>query len=187
MRIALVIVCLAGLGAVGLAGGALAPRITQTAIAGAKLDRAPAAYRQALGGTGRWERGTPGNPGMPDNYARLVFARAKVSVYFADGTHRGALVTTWNKRYRTAAGVGPCSTVRRLKAVYGTRLKPSKFNTHNGVVHAYTLGKNLIFASNDRVIVEAVGLYDGSDPKVLEPGGSLSYAGFITLSETRCS
>jgi hypothetical protein len=187
MRITVAIAGLAGLVAAGLAGGAVTPQITQTAVAGAKLARAPAAYRQALGGMGRWERGTPANPGMPRDYARLVFAKRKVSVYFVDGRKRGAIVTTWNKRYRTAAGVGPCSTVERLKAAYGTRLTPSKFNTINGVVYAYTLGKNLIFASNDQATVEVVGLYNGSDPTVLEPGGSLSYAGFITLSETRCS
>ena len=187
MRTTLAIACLAGLVAANLAGGAVTPQITQTAIAGAKLGRAPAAYRQALDGTGRWARGVPGNPGIPDNYARLVFRKAKVSVYFVDGTNTGALVTTWNKRYRTAAGVGPCSTLERLKAAYGARLTPSKFNTIDGVVYAYTLGKNLIFASNNQSTVEVVGLYNGSDPKVSEPGGSLSYAGFITLSETRCS
>lgn len=48
---------------------------------------------------------------------------------------------------------------------------------------AYTLGKNLIFASNNHIYVEVVGLYNGSDPNVGKPGGSLSWAGYISLSE----
>jgi hypothetical protein len=42
---------------------------------------------------------------------------------------------------------------------------------------AYTLGKNVIFASNNQSYVEVVGLYDGSDPDVEIPGSSLSLAG----------
>jgi hypothetical protein len=54
-------------------------------------------------------------------------------------------------------------------------------------VYAYTLGKNLIFASNSpHTIVEVVGLYNGSDPSVGKPGGTLSYAGGIALTERAC-
>jgi hypothetical protein len=108
-------------------------------------------------------------------------------VYFSNRANKGVVTATWNKAYGTAAGVGPCSPIWRLQVSYPTRLlRPSKFNTIHSVVFAYTLGKDLIFASNNLRTVEAVGLYDGSDPHVDKPGGSLSYAGFITLSETRC-
>jgi hypothetical protein len=134
----------------------------------------------------RSTRVSSGQLWQPEDRSRLVFSKRKLSVYFVDGIKGSTEITTWNPTYRTAAGVGPCTTIPRLKVAYGRRLKPSKFNTQGGVVYAWTVGKNLIFASNNHLVVEAVGLYDGSDPHVSEPGGSLSYAGFITLSETRC-
>ena len=162
------------------------PAITQTSIAGAKLGLSTKVYKQLLGRPVRRLRGTPDNPGQPEDRSRLVFTKHKLSVYFVDGRDAATEITTWNKAYRTAAGIGPCSTIARLKAVYGPRLKPSKFSTQQGVTYAWTVGQNLIFASNNRQVVEAIGLYDGSDPQVNEAGGSLSYAGFITLSEKRC-
>ena len=168
------------------AGSVTRPAITQNSIAGATLGLPQSNYEQLLGQPFHTSRGTPQNPGQPDNYSRLAFSKRKLSVYFVDGADKGVVVATWNKAYRTAAGIGPCSTIRRLKRIYGKRLKPSKFNTQHGVVSAYTLGKNLIFATNNQVTVDAVGLYDGSDPHANESGGSLSYAGFITLSEKAC-
>jgi hypothetical protein len=179
-------VCMIGAGVLITAGAAKAPVITQESIAGAKLGLTASAYKQLLGKPVHKYRGTPGNPGQPEDRWRLVFPKRKVSVYFVDGTNAGTEVSTWNKAYKTAAGIGPCSTIKQLKRAYGKRLKQSPFNTVKGIAYAWTVGKNLIFASNDRHVVEAIGLYDGSDPHVAEPGGSLSYAGFVTLSETRC-
>ena len=186
MKLAFLIVCVAGLGVATTGGASVAPEITQSAIAKANLGQTSSAYKHVLGTPVRRLRGTTVDPGSPEDYSRLVFGKRKLSVYFVDGADKGVLVTTWNKAYRTAAGVGPCSTIKRLKAVYGARLKPSKFNTQHGVVYAYTVGRNLVFASDSQTIVDAVGLYDGSDPNVGQPGGSLSYAGFITLSESAC-
>jgi hypothetical protein len=179
--------CLIGAGVLIAAGAAKAPAIRQTSIAGAKLGLPASAYKQLLGKPVHKYRGTPGNPGEPEDRSRLVFSKRKLSVYFVDGTDAATEITTWNKAYKTAAGIGPCSSIRRLKRAYGKQLKRSKFNTINGLTYAWTVGKNLLFASNDRHVVEAIGLYDGSDPHVAEPGGSLSYAAFVTLSETRCS
>ena len=184
--IVLIGACLVGAGVLIAAGAASSTAITQTSIRGAKLGLSASAYKQLLGRPVSRVRGTPGNPGQPEDWSRLVFSQRKLSVYFVDGLPGATMVTTWNKSYRTAAGIGPCSTVKRLKAVYGSRLKPSKFSSQGGVTYAWTVGRNLIFASNDHRIVEVVGLFDGSDPAVSQPGGSLSYAGFIALSETRC-
>ena len=49
----------------------------------------------------------------PDNYTRLVFPKRKINVYFKDGVDSAIQITTWNKAYKTAAGIGPCSSVRR--------------------------------------------------------------------------
>jgi hypothetical protein len=51
---------------------------------------------------------------------------------------------------------------------------------------AYTLGKNLIFASNNQSYVEVVGLYDGSDPKVENPEVPFLGREHITLSDRSC-
>ena len=88
------------------------------------------------------------------------------------------LVTTWNRAYRTAAGIGPCSTVAQLKKAYGSKLKPSAFNTQHGSVYVYTLG-DLLFAAADLETVNAVGLYDSKAPDARRKGGSLAYAGFV--------
>ena len=63
---------------------------------------------------------------LENNYSRLVFTKRKVEVYFKGTVDKGVEITTWNKAYKTAAGVGPCSTVAKLKAAYGNKLKPFK-------------------------------------------------------------
>jgi hypothetical protein len=162
------------------------PAITQESIGGAKLGLPARTYKKMLGKPAfKLPLSLPS--GRPSSWSRLVFGRRGLSVYFAPRKTRGAVITTWNPRYKTAAGVGPCSTLTELQLTYGNRLKPSKFNTIHGVVFAYNLGKNLIFASNNHTYVEVVGLYDGSDPNVGKPGGSLSWAGYITLSERTCN
>ena len=161
------------------------PAITQESIDGAKLGLSARAYKKLLGPSFRVPLyNASGN--KPTGWSHLVFGNRGLGVYSAPKKKRGAVVTTWNRSYTTAAGFGPCSTITELKLAYGNQLKPSKFNTQHGVVFAYTLGKNLIFASNNHHYVEVVGLYNGSDPNVGKPGGSLSWAGYITLSERVC-
>jgi len=181
-RIVTAAACLA-IVAFATAADARTPPITQTSIGGAKLGLSASAYKRLLGKP-NFKLPLNDPAGKPTGWSRLVFLN--VTVYFPPRKTRGAVVTTWARSYKTAAGTGPCSTLTDLRLAYGNRLKPSKFNTQHGVVFAYTLGKNLIFASNNKSYVEAVGLYNGSDPNVGNPGGSLSWASYITLSERAC-
>jgi hypothetical protein len=161
--------------------------ITQESIGGAKLGLSARTYKQLLGKPVlRLPLYRPS--GQPSGWSRLVFPKRGLSVYFAPKKIRGAVITTWNRSYKTAAGLGPCSTITELKLAYGNQLKPSKFDTIHGVmyVYAYTLGKNLIFASNNQGYVEVVGLYNGSKSNVAKAGSSLSWARYITLSDRTC-
>ena len=181
-------------------GGMLATRddgppprvsISQTAIAGATLGQTEQAYKQLYGPGWRSDILT-----LP-NFRALIFVHQGQSVYFDPDTGRSIIVTTWNPEHRTSAGVGPCSSLQELEAVYGSALKPSRWNTHEGKIYAYTVGPNLLFAFNGRPPnpskrVTAVALYDGDGPKndgrgVDVKSGTLPFAGYIALSESVCS
>ena len=87
--------------------------------------------------------------------------------------------------------------IEELKSAYGSALKPSRSNTQEGKIYAYTLGKNLLFALNGRPPnpskhVTAVALYDGDGPHddgrgVDVKDGTLPFAGYIALSESVCT
>jgi hypothetical protein len=70
----------------------------------------------------------------PTGWSHFIFGNRGLGVSFAPKKKRGAVVTTWNRSYTTAAGFGPCSTITELKLAYGNQLKPSKFNTQHGFV-----------------------------------------------------
>ncbi len=154
----------------------------QRSIAGARIGLPASSYTKLLGGPS-YKHAVPELPG---HWSRLVFGPRGLSVYFKGKETGSAVIATWDRKYRTAAGVGPCSTLSELKLAYGSQLKPSKFNTQHGVVYAYTVGKNLIFSVANQSDVGVVDLYNGSDPKVEKPGGSRSYAGAISLIERTC-
>lgn len=159
---------------------------TQESIGGAKLGLSARAYKMLLGKpVFRAPLFTPARV-QPTGWSYLVFGKRELSVYFAPQKDRGAVITTWSRSYKTAAGVGPCSTIAELKLAYGNRLKSSKFSTFHGVVHAYTRRRNLIFESTNHSYVEAVGLYNGGDPNVEKPGGSLYWAAHIALVARTC-
>jgi tRNA A-37 threonylcarbamoyl transferase component Bud32 len=165
--------------------------ITQTAIAGATLGLTESAYKE-LYGLG-WRADVVTAPSFPV----LIFQFRRQAIYFDPDTRRANIITTWNKNHRTAAGVGPCSTIEELKSAYGSALKPSRWSTQQGKVYAYTLGKNLLFAASGRPpnpskFVTAVALYDGDGPRndgsgVDVQSGTLPFAGFIALNESTCS
>lgn len=170
----------AAAGVVTAAAVAASPvAITETAIQGARIGLRSAAYEQLLG-----KPATSSKPQQPEGWTKIAFPKRQMSVYFPGA--KAAVITTWNRSYRTAAGIHPCSTIAQLKKAYGKQLKPSPFNTQHGVVYAYTVGKNLLFATNSLTQVDVVALYDGSAPGAQGHGRTLAYAGFVALSETPC-
>ncbi len=164
--------------------------ISQTSIAGAKLGLQKQAYKD-LYGVG-WREDIFSAP----NFEVLIYFGRKLSLYFDDETRKAIIVTTWNREHRTAAGVGPCSTIEELRSAYGTALEPSPWNTQEGKVYAYTVGENLLFAAsgkppNPTTYVTAVALYDGNGPNDDGTGvdvrnGTLPFAGFVVLNEAQC-
>jgi hypothetical protein len=168
-----------------VAGGvaaAAAPELTQGSIHGVRVGLRASSYSTLLGKPSYRDA----VPDLPNHWSRLVFGPRGLSVYFEGRRPLAADVATWNRKYKTVAGVGPCSTLSELKLAYGANLKPSKFNTQHGVVYAYTVGKNLVFSVENHSYVGVVVLYDGSDPRVNKAGGSRSYAGAISLIERTC-
>jgi hypothetical protein len=132
----------------GLLLGA-SPAITPSSIGGVHLGATRAQARAQLTAPVRLDR-------LEDGYVRLVSVREKVESYFRTGTSGVAVVTTWNRRSKTAAQIGPCSTVGALKRAYGTRLVPFR---QGGRIVAYRLGQ-LIFTveGGKKVGVVALGL-----------------------------
>jgi predicted Ser/Thr protein kinase len=155
------------------------PSITQTAIAGARLGHMPAYYKKLLGG---WRAQRLTEPGFPS----LAFQQPEVAVYFPAKEKPAHIITTWNRHDRTAGGIGPCSTIRQMKKVYGARIKPTwAGNTHNGKQWSYALGKNLLFATQDQRTIADVTLYRG-DPRNTRGGSPQSWANYVASVETAC-
>jgi tRNA A-37 threonylcarbamoyl transferase component Bud32 len=159
------------------------PSITQAAIAGARLGLPAEDYKRRLGG---WRAETLTEPKFP----ALVFQDPQIGVYFPAKGKRANIITTWNKEYRTAKGIGPCSTVKEMKKAYGDALRPSRAGTSpdGKTVWAYTVGENLLFAvrpKQQKVVV--VALYDGGAPGATKRGGSQSYANYVAQVEVPCT
>ena len=175
---------LAALAAVAVLGVVLAtrhdsaqtpPQITPASIAGATLGLTKSDYK-ALFGVG-WREEIFQGP----NYPTLRYSDRKVAIYFASRTSPAVAITTWNKDFRTAAGIGPCSSVEDLKNAYGNALRPSPRNTIDGKAYAYIVG-HLIFGANGRpphpsTHVTAVGIYSGI---------TLGFAAYVVLNEPSC-
>jgi hypothetical protein len=162
------------------------PTITANSIRGVKLGLSAASVEKLLGKPYSAQQAAGGDlslPGFqqPESDRRVVFPRLKMDVYFKQGSDRAIEITTWNKSFRTAAGIGPCSTVAQLKKAYGKRLKPSPHATQNGNVTVYLVG-SLLFADEDLEHVTAVGLakphtsheLDGEAAFVIQPPDQIS-------------
>ncbi len=162
-------------------GQADAASITPTSIAGAPLGLRAEAYEEHFGKP--WQFSTQPNSG----HRILTFPNRGIAVYFKGFTDTAVEIITWNGHDRTAAGVGPCSTIAGAKRTYGKAFKPSPTNTQKGLVYAYLLEKNLIFAANGvppSPTVTAVGLFYGDAPDAAKPGGALSFAGYLAIDAT---
>jgi hypothetical protein len=171
--------------------GAGSPAIQPGSIAGAKLGLGKAAYKHQLGSAVRFEAAGGGDmsePGFqqPADYARLVFTKRKINIYFKGGVDHAIQITTWNKAYKTKEGIGPCSSLAQLKAAYGKRLQPNPMNTNRdtGEVYSYVVGRTLLFNLTDTPgaiprQVNAVTLFDGHGPGWKKAGSALAYAGFV--------
>jgi hypothetical protein len=185
MKVRVVAVVALFFAVVATGSGASPATINQHSIGAARLGLTAAQYRQLFGATGlKMELDYPN--GAPTGWTKLVFAHPGIAVYFRPHHTRAEIITTWNPRYRTADGIGPCSMLDNVKLTYGKRLKPSRWNTQHGHSYAYVLGKNLMFTPNDSPYINVVGLYDGSAPSADRPGGSYPWAGYITQSERTC-
>ena len=115
---------IAAVGALLMAGGAAlgvgSTLINQSSIAGKGTGLAQSAYRNTFGRAqvNRLEGGI----------VRLNFSSTTTEVYFprAGGAKADAIVTG-NQSYRTAAGIGPCSTYGELKAAYPALVRVPKW------------------------------------------------------------
>ncbi len=158
---------------------AAAAAISQTAIAGATLGRPSAIYKTLFGG---YRESTIAGPG----YDMLAFQQPEVAVYFPSRGKGAIIITTWNKNYRTAKGIGPCSTVAAMKRAYGNAVKPSRDSAlSDGRAYGYVVGNNLVFETQDLSTISAVGLYRGS-PQNTGGGSPQAYAHYVTANETAC-
>jgi tRNA A-37 threonylcarbamoyl transferase component Bud32 len=151
------------------------PQITAASIAGATLGLTNDDYK-ALFGVG-WREEIFEGP----NYPTLRYFSRKVAIYFESPGGPAVAITTWNRDFRTAAGIGPCSSIDDLKNAYGNALQPSPENTIDGKAYAYVVG-HLIFGANGKpphpsTHVTAVGIYSGI---------TLGFAAYVLLSEPSC-
>ncbi|HET7128885.1 MAG TPA: serine/threonine-protein kinase [Gaiellaceae bacterium] len=167
------------------------PAVTQSSIEGVHLGMTIPQVKRLLGSP--WRQDVFSAPGFPT----LIFHARDLSAYFDGQKPRVVIVTTWNPAYHIAGGIGPCSKIEDAKRVFGSDLKPSRWNTQHGRVFGYTLGQNLFLAmiGTPKRVTDTIGvvaLYDGDGPNndgrgVDVSGGTLPFAGFVALSETTCS
>ena len=156
---------------------ARAAAITPTSIAGATLGLRKDDYK-AFFGVG-WREEVFEGP----NYPTLRYFARGLAVYFEQAGGPAVEITTWNEDFRTAAGIGPCSSIEDLKRAYGNALKPSPENLIDGKPYAYIVGDHLVFGANGKppnpsTHVTAVGIYSGID---------LGFASYVLLNEPECS
>ena len=160
-----------------------APAITQTSIAGVELGRPPAFYQQRFGGYKQLVL-TEVEPAIPG----VTFGEPQVGVYFRADPERADIITTWNRQHRTAAGIGPCSTVDELKQAYGKAVQPNPhgLSPDGKTVHQWVVGPNLMFAvAKDQRTIRAVALYRGLLPSTAR-NPRRGWAGFVSAVETPC-
>jgi predicted Ser/Thr protein kinase len=157
------------------------PAITQTSIGGARLGLMPAAYKKLLGPYRPFDLSEPGFIGM-------AFGQPGIAVYFPAKAQPAHIITTWNRRYRTAAGVGPCSTIAELKSAYGDAVEPSRAGTSpdGKKVFGWVVKPNLIFDTQDQRTISAVALYEGPPTRTVAYSPE-AFAHYVAAVETPCT
>jgi hypothetical protein len=157
------------------------PKISQTAIDGAKLGLSAAAYKKRFGG---YREAVVAGP----NYPTLAFQQPELAVYFSAKNRPAIIITTWNPHYVTGKGIGPCSTLAAMKKAYGRQVTPASVGTdpNNPSIHSsYVVGDNLIFVTQDHRTISAVALYHGT-PGHTGSGSTRAFANYIAANETAC-
>ena len=148
------------------------------------LGRRETAYQRQFGGYKEFEL-TESDPPIPG----LSFGQPALAVYFRESPGRADVITTWNRNLRTAAGIGPCSTIEQMQKAYGKDVRPSPHGTSpdGKTVFSYVVGRNLLFATQDQRTIGVVALYKGLPNNQLQKnGGPQSWANFIAALETPC-
>ncbi|MDP9259592.1 MAG: hypothetical protein M3Q31_24000 [Actinomycetota bacterium] len=156
----------------------MSPAISQTKVAGVQTGLSAGVYKARLGSSSSRILAGP-------DYPTRVFGKARVAVYFPGEGSRAIIITTWDKRYKTSKGIGPCSTIAQMKKAYGGAVKGSWAGTQGDVVHSYVVGNNLLFATQDHRTISAVALYRGT-PGHTRGGSPQAFANYVAVSETSC-
>jgi tRNA A-37 threonylcarbamoyl transferase component Bud32 len=154
--------------------------ITQTSIAGATLGHMPEWYGKLLGSYREQEL-------TAFHLPMALFQLRQMAVYFPKAGKPASMITTWNRLYRTAEGVGPCSTLAATRRAYGSRLKTTWAGTTDKNMHwSYAVGNNLLFSTQDHRTVAAVVLYKG-DPTDTHEYSPQAWANYVGDSEAACT
>jgi protein kinase-like protein len=169
---------IAGLLAAETSHAHAAPLITRNSIDGAELGFTAPHYKELLGGY----RGSTLTEFSNGHFRDLAFQQPEVGVYFPPGKKRASIITTWNKNSRTAAGIGPCSTIAEMKEAYGDAAQPSVNGTHGKTVWSWVVGDRLLFATQDHKTIADVALYHGSRTGDRNQG----WPNYIAALETAC-
>jgi serine/threonine-protein kinase len=165
------------------AGGHVRPEITRTSIDGVTLGRPAAFYKSTLGPY----QSSVVDPGFPT----LSFQTPGVSVYFPKHSRRAFIIGTWNRTFRTAEGIGPCSTLAQMHDVYGRRVVPTYHGSSpNGKVHSsWQLGRSVLFMTQDQKTISEVVLFRGpvnARSPDQPPGTHQGWASYVGENGTAC-
>lgn len=150
--------------------------ITQTTIDGVTLGQTDGYYKNHLG---PWRAQELTEPHFPS----LAFEIPEVAVYWPKAGRRADIITTWNRSFHTAAGIGPCSTLAAMYRAYGRSVKAAWAG--GSPPHAYVVGNNLLLETDDFTTIAAVALYKG-DPKHTRFDSPQAYAAYVAAVETPC-
>jgi serine/threonine-protein kinase len=164
------------------------PEITQSAIDGVSLGRTRTYYRRVLGPSRPFVE-KPAIQGA-GTFPAASFQTPAVGVYFRPHHPKAFIITTWNRTFRTAEGIGPCSTLAQMRSTYGRRAVPTYSGSGpHGVHWSYQLGRNLLFVTQDHKTISSVVLFTGppnARARNQPPGTYQGDANYLGGNETKC-